>query len=384
MTYLDAAHTILAAAGQPLHFEEITQRALAERLIAPQGLTPAATMGSRLYTDTKQEGSLFVRAGQGQFGLAEWQPKGIDAHVAEINAGTRSRLAQLVMALPAERFEVLIRELLIRMGFDENTVKVTPYSGDGGVDVTGTYRAAGLTELSAAVQAKKWKGNVGAPVVTQLRGSLQVQQHGIIITTSDFSKSARAEACAPNKTRIGLINGQELIELLIRHQVGVVKRSLEVTALDDEYWGELVGMVTVDDSHPVQEQEPAVAAPDPTEVTEARPASAKPRGFTLCGEYHAVDSWRGVLLGVCEVLARQHGEAFGPAACAVKGRSRQYVAASPEGMISPAAIPGTELWVEANQSARSVLQVVERLIRALGHEPESFEVSLGGRVSECC
>ena len=47
MTYLDAAHAILQAAGEPLHYEEITQRALDENLIAPQGLTPAATMGSR-------------------------------------------------------------------------------------------------------------------------------------------------------------------------------------------------------------------------------------------------------------------------------------------------------------------------------------------------
>lgn len=200
--------------------------ALAQKLIAPQGLTPEATMGSRLYTDAKQEGSHFVRTGKGVFGLAQWQPRGIDAHVAEINAATRKQLTRLVLTMPPERFEVLIRELLIRMGFDENTVKVTPYSGDGGIDVTGVYRAAGLTKMSAAVQVKRWKGNVGAPVVTQLRGSLQVHQQGIIITTSDFSKSARAEAEAPNKTRIGLINGAELIDLLVKHQVGVVKRPL--------------------------------------------------------------------------------------------------------------------------------------------------------------
>ncbi len=98
MTYLDAAYTILKTAGQPLHFEEITQRALAQKLIAPQGLTPEATMGSRLYTDTKQEGSLFVRAGKGVFGLAQWQPKGIDAHIAEINTATRKQWTQLVLA----------------------------------------------------------------------------------------------------------------------------------------------------------------------------------------------------------------------------------------------------------------------------------------------
>jgi len=34
MTYLDAAYTILQAAGQPLHYEEITQRALDQKLIS--------------------------------------------------------------------------------------------------------------------------------------------------------------------------------------------------------------------------------------------------------------------------------------------------------------------------------------------------------------
>ena len=66
--------------------------------------------------------------------------------------------------MPPDRFEALIGELLIQMGFDESTVTVTRHSGDGGIDVTGVYRAAGLTEVSAAVQAKRWKANVQAPV----------------------------------------------------------------------------------------------------------------------------------------------------------------------------------------------------------------------------
>ena len=113
MTYLDAAYTILHAASEPLHYEDITQRALDRQLITPQGLTPAATMGSRLYTDTKQEGSRFVAAGHGRFGLAQWQPKGIEAHVQEINQATRGRLAELLHGHAAERFEALIGELLI-------------------------------------------------------------------------------------------------------------------------------------------------------------------------------------------------------------------------------------------------------------------------------
>jgi restriction system protein len=65
MTYLAAAVTILKDAGQPLRPDEITQRALAQKLISPQGLTPEATMASRLYIDTLQDRSRFVRAGNG-------------------------------------------------------------------------------------------------------------------------------------------------------------------------------------------------------------------------------------------------------------------------------------------------------------------------------
>lgn len=65
MTYLDAAYTVLQSEKQPLHYTDITRRALAQGLIVPTGLTPEATMGSRLYTDTQEKSSRFVRAGKG-------------------------------------------------------------------------------------------------------------------------------------------------------------------------------------------------------------------------------------------------------------------------------------------------------------------------------
>jgi restriction system protein len=369
MTYLDAAYTILQSSGQPLCPDEITQRALEQKLISPQGLTPEATMASRLYIDTLQEDSRFVRAGKGIFGLAQWQPEGIESQVNKINQATREQLHALLMEMLPDRIEALIGELLIRMGFDEGTVTVTRRSADGGIDVTGVYRAAGLTGVSAAVQAKKWKNNIQAPTVTSLRGSLQVHQQGIIITTSDFSKGARTEATAPNKTHIGLINGEELVGLLIRHKVGVRERSLPVLSLDEEYWGELVGQSATRAS--AEAKAPTEPAREP-----AKADKQKPQGFTLLGQQYTADTWRGVLLGVCEALAMRHGAAFGPAAMTVKGRTRQYVGDSPEGMIAPAQLLGTDLWVEANQSAKSVQRLVARLLSALGHAPEEFSVSV--------
>ena len=366
MTYLEAAYQILKQAAEPLHYREITKRALAQGLIQPTGLTPEATMGSRLYTDTKQEGSRFVRAGRGLFDLAEHRPSDIDNRIQEINQTTREQLGALLHSMPPDRFEALIGELLIQMGFDENTVQVTQRSNDGGIDVVGVFRAAGLTEMNVAVQVKRWKGNVGAPIVTQLRGSLQVHQQGIIITTSNFSKAAVQEASAPNKTRIGLINGEELIDLLIKHQVGVVEKNLKVIGLDDEWWGEML-----------EEEQSSIIAK--TTKPASRPkyvVQEKPSAIILFGQTIPVKTWREVWIKTIEYLRERHPEDFSIKATTLHGRKRQYIAPSPEGMIAPYAIPGTNLWAETNLSAKSIKRLSYNLLEVFGYSAEVLQIRM--------
>jgi restriction system protein len=375
MKYLEAAQKILAAQREPLHFGEIAKRALEQKLIQPQTANPSVSMASSLYADSQKEGSIFTREGNGRFGLAAWEPVGIEGQAQEINRGTRARLQERIARLSPERFEALIRELLIQMGFDESTVQMTPYRKDHGIDVTGTLEAAGLADVNTAVQVKHWQGNVGATTVTQLRGSLQVHQQGILITTSDFSKQARTEAVAPNKARIGLVNGEKLVDLLIKHRVGVVERHLTVTALDEEYWGGLAGEGAPEPGDFVAPStEPPAGLPAEPEAHPRHPPGATPKEFVLFGERRSADSWRGVLVGSCEVLAQRSGDQFGPIATAVRGKSRQYVADSPEGMITPRPIPGTALWVEVNASAHQIESVIARLVAAFGGGPGDFEV----------
>ncbi len=387
MTYLEAAYDVLRAAKQPLHYSEITHRALEQGMIVPTGLTPEATMGSRLYTDTKEEGSRFVRVGRGVFELARVRSGGIEEQVHGINRQTRERLGQLLHSMPAKRFESLVMELLLEMGFDESTLEVTTYQGDGGIDVVGVYRAAGLTEVNVAVQAKRWKGNVQAPTVTQLRGSLQVHQQGIVITTSDFSSGARKEAIALNKTHITLINGEQLIDMLIRHRVGVVERTLTVNALDEEWWGELLsvdGQTTtgVTDIHVTMEAETAKTdhgtasdASQPQPITK-RMSAQKPDAITLFGERHAVKSWKELLIAVCTVLAQRRSDDFAAYGQTLSGRKRQYISTEPERMFSPVQIPGTDLFVEVNLSSGNILQLAHTLLEGLGYPVDLLVVHM--------
>jgi restriction system protein len=258
MTFLDAAHEILKQAGAPLHYADIASRALAAGLLDTRGQTPEATMGSRLYVDTKRAGSRFRRVSRGVFALAEAQPSDIGQRMADLNRRARAELRKRLLAMPPDRFEALIGELLIAIGFDEATVHITSHSGDGGIDVRGVLRAGGVTDVNAAVQVKRCKRNVQAPTVRDLRGSLIVHEQGILITTSDFSSGARREASEPGKTRISLLDGEQLLDLLIRHGIGVTQEQHTLLSLDEEWWGELAG-----DMRPPENPPPIRPAPSP-------------------------------------------------------------------------------------------------------------------------
>lgn len=374
ITYLDAAYEILRHHSTPLHYEEIAARALEQGLIKPTGRTPAATMGSRLYTDTKNEGARFARAGRGLFELAQARPGDFPSQIAAINQATRDRLAELLQSMPPERFEALITELLLQMGFDETTVTVTPYRGDSGIDVVGVYRAAGLTEVNAAVQVKRWRNHVQAPTVAQVRGSLQIHQQGIIITTSNFSAGARKEASAPGKTRIGLINGEELLDLLLKHRVGVIEKTFSVATLDDDWWGELLGKGTTVEPPAVHVQDKPELAAQASRLTN-EPTGHKPVSFLLRGNHYPVHSWAGLLVQICTLLAAEYGQDFVSKVTSIRGRKRSYFAESPDQLLRAAKIEGLQLWIETNMSAINILRLIHRIIEACEIPADSFTVT---------
>ncbi len=142
---------------------------------------------------------------------------GADSHTesdpVEIEA-ERSRL----LAMPPDRFEHLIRDVLIVSGFSR--VEVTRYSQDGGIDVNG-FAGAGMWPIQnqlVQVQAKRWLHTVGRREVAQLRGSLQPFARGAIVTTSHFSKAAITESNDKGKTPIVLVDGYSFASLVRRYQ----------------------------------------------------------------------------------------------------------------------------------------------------------------------
>lgn len=122
-----------------------------------------------------------------------------------------------VLELDAKEFEILVGHLLTALGFEGS--EVTGKSGDGGVDATGELNIANLAKVKVFVQAKRYKlgSKVTANVVKQLRASIPSNGQGAFITTADFRADAADVAVQQGFPRIGLVNGRQLVDLLIEH-----------------------------------------------------------------------------------------------------------------------------------------------------------------------
>lgn len=236
-SFKEVAEEILAKADTDLSAAEIVERALELDILDFIGKTPVATMGARIYTDIKNNPqSNFIKVGKGRFKLR--QSTKSDSNPEEIiekhNNKVIAEFTKKLQSFDPFLFEQLIGDLLSRIGYED--VQVTKRSADGGIDVIANLRAHGLTNVKTVVQVKRYKNNIQDKVVRELRGSAEVDQRGLIITTSDFTAPAIKEASASNKMPVSLVNGKRLVELLLEYQVGVSREQREVISIDKEYF----------------------------------------------------------------------------------------------------------------------------------------------------
>jgi predicted Mrr-cat superfamily restriction endonuclease len=122
-----------------------------------------------------------------------------------------------ILELDATEFEVLITHILSALGFEgsEHKGKV----GDGGVDAIGELNISGIAKMKIFVQAKRYKlgARINANTVKALRQNIPSNGQGAFITTADYQTSAKKIANEAGFPRIGLINGNQLVDILVEH-----------------------------------------------------------------------------------------------------------------------------------------------------------------------
>ncbi len=137
-------------------------------------------------------------------------------------------------------FEKLVIDLLIAMGYGGSRKEAGEAIGkshDGGIDGIIKEDKLGLDIIY--LQAKRYdSGTIGSPQIRHFIGALTEKhaQKGIFITTTSYTTQARE--CVKNiRQKIILIDGDELLRLMIENNVGVSKDlTFEIKKIDLDYF----------------------------------------------------------------------------------------------------------------------------------------------------
>ena len=163
----------------------------------------------------------------------------IETGYAAIKSALGIELLTLIKSVDPIRFENLVVELLVKMGYGgsfKEAASVVGKSGDAGIDGIIKEDKLGLDVIY--VQAKKWEGVVGRPEIQKFAGALMGQKakKGIFITTSGFTSDAKNYVESID-AKIILIDGTRLTELMIENNLGVsVQNVYEIKRIDSDYF----------------------------------------------------------------------------------------------------------------------------------------------------
>ncbi len=165
----------------------------------------------------------------------------IESGYAAIKSALGTELLTLIKSISPSRFENLVVELLVKMGYGgsfKEAASVVGRSGDAGIDGIIKEDKLGLDVIY--VQAKKWEGVVGRPEIQKFAGALMGQKakKGIFITTSGFTVDAKNYVESID-AKIILIDGSRLTELMIENNLGVsIQNTYELKRIDSDYFEE--------------------------------------------------------------------------------------------------------------------------------------------------
>ncbi len=159
----------------------------------------------------------------------------------KIRGDLADELLRRIKSCSPNFFERLVVELIVKMGYGgtrQDAGRAIGRSGDGGID--GIIKEDKLGLDAIYIQAKRWENTVGRPEIQKFVGALTGQRakKGLFITTSDFTRDAE-DYVSRIDTKIVLIGGETLAQLMIDHNVGVSAiTAYELKKIDSDYFTE--------------------------------------------------------------------------------------------------------------------------------------------------
>lgn len=146
----------------------------------------------------------------------------------------KDTLLGAIAKMSPKKFEAFSRALLNRMGV-EFTEKGVQISNDGGIDGYGYHIDANdFRTTRVVIQCKRYNSvPVSEPEINQFLGAMNKYQadYGVFITNGRFTKAART--AAREGSPITLIDGNDLVRLVIRYELYITP--VKTYVLDEFY-----------------------------------------------------------------------------------------------------------------------------------------------------
>ncbi len=108
--------------------------------------------------------------------------------------------------------EEFVAHLLTLIGYK---TRLTARGADGGIDIIAHQDELGFVPPIVKVQVKGGRGSVGSPEVQALYGTVTNGEYGLLVCLGDYTK--QAQSFADGKSNLRLLNGGQLVELILEH-----------------------------------------------------------------------------------------------------------------------------------------------------------------------
>jgi restriction system protein len=193
--------------------------------------------------NSKKQGSSASQVDDESTSDAEATPTEVlESALGTLRKDLASRLIDEILGQSPTFFEHLVLDVLVAMGYGGSRASAAAHLGksnDEGIDGRINQDPLGLDQIM--VQAKRYarENAIDRKTIQAFIGSLAGQgvTKGIFITTSYFAQSAEEFVQRGSNTKVVLVDGEELIDLMMRYHIGVrVERSIELLELDQNYF----------------------------------------------------------------------------------------------------------------------------------------------------
>lgn len=144
-------------------------------------------------------------------------------------------LKRLAQELKGHPFAEFISHILNAMGY---RTRLSAEGPDGGIDIIAHKDELGFEPPIIKVQVKSTDGSIGDPTVSALYGKVSSGEFGLLITLGTFT--TQAKSFARSKSNLRLIDGEELVTLILQHYEQFDSRYKGLLPLKRVYVPELI------------------------------------------------------------------------------------------------------------------------------------------------